>query len=103
VQDVITLKNVFKWSAIAFQDMLYPKLRDYCIWLMRINYHVIKDKKEFQELPGGEVGSVMGGAWPGEHYKEMRAKWKQKHGKKGKCIRASINANAITIDRCLLQ
>jgi small GTP-binding protein len=86
VQDVITLKNVFKWSAIAFQDMLYPKLRDYCIWLMRINYHVIKDKKEFQELPGGEVGSVMGGAWPGEHYKEMRAKWKQKHGKKDRCL-----------------
>ncbi len=83
VHDIITLKNVFKWCAVASRNNHY-NLRDYCIWLMRLNYDAIKDKKEFKELPGGDMGSVEYGAWPGSQYKEMRRKWKERHGKKGK-------------------
>lgn len=103
VEDVITLRNVIKWGAIVFQDRAsYTNLYDYCIWLMRINYHVFKNKKEFHELPGGEVGSVIGGAWPGEHYKEMRARWRQKNGK-GKRIDHFLSLSNAIADRCLLQ
>lgn len=102
VQDIINLKNVFRWCAVGSRLLDY-NLRDYCVWLMRINYSAIKDKKEFQELPGGDVGSVMYGAWPGDHYKNMRDQWKRKHGKKGKHRACSHRKLTVLSDRCLLQ
>ncbi len=80
VEEVITLKNVFDWTEKSRTGS--DTIHNYCLWMLRVNYNTIKDKKEFFALTYDERRIVAEGAWPGDVYLRLHKKWKEQHGKK---------------------
>lgn len=78
VSSEINLKNVFEWTKRT-RDV-FPEVHKYCVWLMRVNYNAIKDKKEFLALQ--EYNMVSASAWPGSQYETRYKNWKEMRGKK---------------------